>query len=50
MIPADYSIRPADGGVVVWPHWATNGSGTFDLEIDLAPSVPQAESTASSES
>lgn len=50
MIPADCRVRPVAGGVVVWPHWATDGTASFDLEIDLAPPVPQAESTASSDS
>ncbi|NIR38536.1 MAG: hypothetical protein GWN07_21945 [Actinobacteria bacterium] len=50
MIPADCVVRPVPGGVVVWPHWATDGTGTFDLDLDLDPPLPQPASAERSDS
>ncbi len=50
MIPADCFVRPVPGGVVVWPHWATDGTGTFDLDLDLDPPLPQPASAERSDS
>jgi hypothetical protein len=41
LTPLSVFGRPGvDGsGLVVWPHWATDGGGTHELTVDLAPPV-----------
>lgn len=35
MLPTDLFIRPADGGVVIWPNWIAAAIGSFSVRIDL---------------
>ncbi len=35
MLPTDLFVRPAPGGVVVWPNWFAASAGSFPIRIDL---------------
>ncbi len=37
MLPTDLFVRPADGGVVVWPNWFAAAAGALPIRIDLRP-------------
>jgi hypothetical protein len=34
-LPVEVFARRAEGGVVVWTHWVTQGSGTYEITIGL---------------
>jgi hypothetical protein len=35
LLPTDLFIRPAEGGVVVWPNWIAAAAGSFPIRFDL---------------
>lgn len=35
MLPTDLFVRPADGGVVIWPNWYAAAPGKLPIRIDL---------------
>jgi hypothetical protein len=35
MLPTDLFVRPAHGGVVIWPNWFAAAAGSFPIRIDL---------------
>jgi hypothetical protein len=33
--PAAFFARPAEDGVVAWPHWLSSGNGTYEATVEL---------------